>query len=558
MRVLTLNVYAPNVQSSELPGGQTTVRYGDAAEDTPDPGSDGSKGIVVSVVQHTNGWEATAERGISSSSELYAVVRHGTTLLTDSFSAACAALPPDSRALDPLAVASHMLFRTVPGDRTYLRTVRRLGHGQRWSLRSKDSEPRIVQQATLDSRSSGHHECALAALDAVLGDSMQRVVDNISRHGWRGANLLSGGVDSTLLQSYAPQLATVHGVTESPEFGIEGHYAAEASALLGAKHQRVDVREADYLINLQSAITALGMPPHHLQTVLLDAAFGANADAFVTAQFADALFGLPPSSHASSVVRLTSRVPASVLAVGRLVPAQIGRKLRTARRTDGSLGLPPADAGSFAQRFAVYADVDAVSALLGRDAVHAAFAARTAYVSRLVPGMPLEEQGIAANLEVGHLVDFFTDDAVSIWRQLAHARGKELFAPFTDLAVIRESLAVRSPDRFVRDGRVKPALKDLLSRRVPKYLVNKPKQASGLPFDRYYASGPLSKLWEQYAIPDFVPTALADRVTADGGSTAWNLVTWAIWNADVLQNPVHEFRVTPRIALRIGGTPREL
>ncbi len=546
-----VDVYARDAEAHDVPGAGTVVCYGLVRDMSVAAGPwpiGAGDGVAITIMEGELGWKLSAERGITSSSELFAVQHDDGILFTDSFAAACAVLLPAQREYDEVAVASHLLFRTVPGDRTYLRRVHRLGHGQRWELTPTDRTPRVVYQDVLDARAA---TAVPPALDRTLEEATDAVVRLVRRRGWCGANLLSGGVDSTLLHSYLPNFDSVHAVTESPEFRIEGQYAADAAAVLGARHQRIAIMEGEYLANLQSSITAIGMPPQHLQTVLLDAAFTGDADAFVTAQFADALFGLPSSAHATSVARLAQRVPSTVLAMGRLAPGAIGRKLRTAQRTSASLARATDDQDGFAQRFAVYADPGAVVRLLGSAAVRAAYEQRTAYVSRIAPHLPYAQSGLASHLETGHLIDFFTDDAVSIWRQLAHARGKELFAPFTDRAVVLESFADPSPGRFIRDGRVKPTLKKLLQQRVPAYEIDKPKQASGLPFERYYESGPLSDVWSAYAVPDFVARGATDPDVARGTSTAWNLVTWAIWDADVVRNPKFRVGVTPLVSRRV-------
>lgn len=475
-----------------------------------------------------------AARGVTTSTELYWVRSgdHG-IVLTDNFRRALALVPAGERRMTGDHLASHLLFRTVPGDRTYLDSVHRLGHGEQieWTRDSGTITRRITEK--LDCAAPRIDTSSTEWLDHVstaLGDALA------SLNGLPGnsvANLLSGGVDSTLLHTYLPGIESVHGVIDSPAFRPEIDYAMAASTMLGSKHHAVPTHEADFLTALESVIGALAMPPHHMQTVLFDAAYTSGHSTYVTAQLADAVFGLPPSSvaaRAESIRRITRvRAAARVLQSAR----GIG-KVRTALRLADELNRGPANPDSFANTFARYSSREVVSSILGAEAYERALNERLAYVANRTKGIDFDEPGLGSNLEVGHVVDFFTDDAVSIWRQLGIQRGVSLIAPFTHPQVVAASLLRASPGRYVEDGIAKPALKQLLETRLPQYPVRQVKLASGLPFDTYYTTGPLSTVWERYAVPEWIPTAMLDANGWPRLEVAWNAITHAIWKDAVV------------------------
>jgi asparagine synthase (glutamine-hydrolysing) len=474
------------------------------------------------IPQAVRGW-----RSITSSHELYLVWQSRQSLvLTDSFRAACSSLPVENRKVPERAIADHLLFRTAPGNHTYLTAARRLAQGERLELdvvAGKINSSRFEQLESTAERDHSH-PAQLDAVEHALGQVISRCADDPN-----AVNLLSGGVDSTLIHTFLPRdFPAISTGIDTPEYAFEMKYARMASRLLEVEHEFISVKEADYVSLLEDSIRTLGLPPHHEQTVLFDAAFRSPYACFITGQFADGLFGLGVSRALSMVAMLP---PALGLLAGRVKRAQ--RALRAAQRLRSPAGNP----GSPAMGFAIYSEVDLVEKMIGSEAIQDSLRARLDYVMAICPFVRPEDTGLAAHLELGHLIDFFCDDAISLWRQLAHARQKRLHAPFITRSVVQSALAVPRAQRYVRRFQAKHLLKGSLARRLPSYPVNTRKGASGLPVRRFFSDGPLRGLLAEYDMPDFVPAELAETMLNGSGWLSWSCLTFAIWRDKVLLDP---------------------
>jgi asparagine synthase (glutamine-hydrolysing) len=468
----------------------------------------------------------TAWRSATSNHELYVVRRPGRSLLlSDSFRAACASLPVKDRRMSERAIADHLLFRTVPGRHTYLAALTRLAHGERLDFDPVADTLKCSRFDTLDAAVDGDPSRA-ARLDAIE-QALEMVIPHYADHR-DTVNLLSGGVDSTLIQTFLPKgFRSVSTAIDTPEFAFEVQYAETASRLLGVEHEFVRVKEHDYVRMLEDAVRELALPPHHLQTVLIDAAFQSRHAGFITGQFADCLFGLRFSRTLSLADALRPLL--------RFAPWRVP-KARKARQLARDLRLPLGSPDGPAMGFGVYSDIDLVGKMIGISAVHESLRARLDYVEAVCPFVRRDDSGLAAHLELFHLIDFFCADTASLWRQLAHARSKRLYVPFVARSIVQSAISIPAPDRYVHRFREKHLLKGVLARRLPSYRVHKRKGASGLPARRFLSSGPLRDLFNDYDMPDFVPRELAETIRHGTGWLSWNCLTFAVWRDAVLRD----------------------
>jgi len=465
-------------------------------------------------------------------------------VVSDAFRGALA--HPAAREVGPGsdALLDCLLFRTFPGVTSPLPGVRQVGHGESLTLVRHAGVWQVSAETTHRGYAAGTaspDDAWVDQVEAALDDAVRAALAAGPTRAGVARTLFSGGVDSTLLQSFVgPGTPAVMVGASSPEHRPEQDYARHAAGLLGLDLRSLSVDEREYADRLESTVDALALPPHHLQTVLLDAAFRDAPATYVTGQFADALFGLPSTGHAALVWRLRWAAPL-VAAVGAGPAGRPPfRNARTMRRSLAALQRPWTDPASWAHRFAVYGDREALGRQLGPAPVAARLRARMAYAASRHATPPRDDAtGLAAHLEMGHLVDLLTDDAVRLWRQLAFARGSGFRAPFLTPGVVTAALAVPSPDRFVHGGAVKHALKRLLRRRVPAYPVEQPKLASGLPRERYLASGGvLAPLLHDYPVAaawsELGGRGPVDALPAD---VQWNLLTYVLWQERVLRRP---------------------
>lgn len=485
--------------------------------------------VLLAVTLDGRGPRAVrAWRSVTSIYELFVVRRSERSLvLTDSFRAACACLPVADREVPKRAIADHLLFRTVPGKHAYLTAVRRLGHGERLTLDGLGGQVEFWRFDQLDiaADAGGSREAQLESIERALAIAVARRPGDL-----KTANLLSGGVDSTLIQTFLPvAFPAVSAGIDSPEFGFEMEYARRAGQLLKVNHEFLSVREADYADRLEHSIRAIGLPPHHLQTVLFDVAFQSPHAQFIIGQCADGLFGLEKARDLSILAALQPLV----CLLGRGV-----RGLQQARRIAQDLRGEAGKLDGPGMRFGVYSSVALVEQMLGREAVHDSLQGRLDYVRAICPFVRPDDVGLTAHLELGHLIGIFCGDGTSLWRQLAHARERSLYVPFSARSVFQTALAVPRPQRYVRHFRAKHLLKALLARRLSSYPVNTKKGASGLPVRRFFSTGPLQGLLADYGVPDFVPFELVEMVRSGSGWLSWNCLTFAIWRDKVLRDTV--------------------
>jgi asparagine synthase (glutamine-hydrolysing) len=302
----------------------------------------------------------------------------------------------------------------------------------------------------------------------------------------------------------------------------------------------VSVCEADYAEAVRRFITLTGLPPHHLQSVLFGELFrlyDGDKRYLLTAQFADALFGLNSLTLPAAVLRRWGwRLP-SLVARARLPAGVIPARLGLAASWSSRVTEPVGSTNGLAAHAASYTDVDFVAKVFGADLVRRRLARRLQYVLELCPFLSPIERGLDAQLEAAHLVDYFCDDAASIWRQAAMSHRGYLVCPFTHPRIVRSSLVFSRRDRYWRDGRTKPALKSVLRRRLPEYDTGLPKLSSGLPLRRFIERGPLQ--------PNRVVTPPRPFLNGrdNGGHgyppwITWSMLTLSTWSELVAPSPV--------------------
>lgn len=470
-----------------------------------------------------------ARRGLTTSNELYWVETPSDALLfTDHFGQACQAVPSDRRSIPADALLDHLLFRTTPGHTTCLEGIARLGHGETAVWEAPEWRVARTQTQHLEFPEPASFDQGVREVEAALATAVE---DNSGFGPGQRINLLSGGVDSTLLHAFlGASVPSASAGIDCPEFTMEVEYARAASALIGTVHRFVGISETAYPARLMECVQASGLPPHHLQTVLLDQIFR-TADretSFVTAQFADGLFGL---DRAQAVARLHRMgAAAGLVAAARFLPGRLGARGRTADRIQRELAVPPAHPYSYASGFAVYGDRSWAERAFGVDAVRRRLDARLASLARLIPEAGWSVPSPEWHLTIGHLLDFWMDDTVSVWRQVAHARGVSLAAPFTHPEVVRAALRIPVRERYHRTSTDKPALKALLAARLPEYPVRQKKGASGLPADRLVSEGVLGPLVASHASPlvGWAHSALP-LPTGGDGRAAWAALSIALW-----------------------------
>lgn len=530
----------------------------DGLDDVADELAARSEDAVVVFVSGTDrGGRVAAFRSATSSRDVfYLQASDGTLVLTDHFRNAVSQLDVADRTVDRTAVVDHLLFRSPVEPTTYVSEVGRLGRGEcvRWSGVDREWERRVVD--TLDTVEQYSPSSAVDALD----DALAHVIRTGVRPNAR--TMLSGGVDSTLLESYRRDAPSpVQMTVDAPEFQSEVAAGREAADLLEVTRSVVPVSESSFLDHLEGAVDALGLPPRYNQTVVTAAGFESlEPGQYVNGQSSDGLFGLPGVKAAriadwlGPVVDAEFVEHASAAAGGQVA---VGYDALATRRRQ--LEHPISNPESLAHDLAADVDVDAVVDVFDPGVVRDRAQRRVEYTANRA--VLDAESTYGRQTEAGHLVDYLCDDAVNQWRQLGFVRGQDVVAPFRTRSVAQTALAVPAERRYVPRLRDAPPLstkhlpKTLLSRRVPEYSVHREKGNGALPMQRYFEDGPLESVFERYDPPAFLSPESFDRHVETYGTLTWELLTYSVWRDRVLLED--DLDLVPGTQTRYLRLPRE-
>jgi asparagine synthetase B (glutamine-hydrolysing) len=483
-----------------------------------------------------------AYRGISSTCSWYYCLGDDrrSLILSDAFRNVLSAVPLEHRGICEPAVVDHFLFRTSPGRLTLVRGIKRLAFGEGLELKFRGQEALLsVRQLgrLIPPRSPGRVGHSFRRR---LGETLDSVL-GLGRFTSSDCNLFSGGIDSTLVQTSARSLTPLNVTTDTPEFACEGAYARSAATLLGVHPQSVATREVEFGQRLESLISDLCLPPHHLQSVLIDAALQqAQVRRCVSAYDADGLFGFGYHRAAFYSRLFGPLLPLTKVLASRL-PGRVGLRARewygAVQDDREQISKPLLDPdGLSCKGIAIFTDMDRVRRVFGDKQVGERLRARALYALERVE-LPLHASLSIGQLELTQWVDFFCENASSLWRELALVRGVDCVIPFRARSLIDLVLSIPATERYQRWGRPKYLLKDLLAARVPGYNVNRRKCAGGLPLARFLTTGPLRQAFDDCHLPDFIPADMANDMRTEPGWTAWNALTFSMWKKLALDNP---------------------
>ncbi len=218
---------------------------------------------IIKVI-HSKGraHKVSAWRGPTSMHEVFTLKRgNGDLIFADHFRNLLARLPIGERMPSDDAIIDHFIFRATPGHSTYCQSVARLGHGERSSIELMSNESSNTLFQRLDQNPnprsvSEYLDDVDRALDEALSPFKRR--EDV-------ANLFSGGIDSTLLHTYlGPETAALNLVVDvkNAASAMEVEYAKSAASSLGMTLQRQEVRQSEFLRDLELATENTAMPIH--------------------------------------------------------------------------------------------------------------------------------------------------------------------------------------------------------------------------------------------------------------------------------------------------------
>lgn len=475
-----------------------------------------------------------AWKGLTSRFEVYYSIRsNGDILICDHFRNILSSIPVSDREPSQEAMVDHFLFHNVDGTSTYCRNIKRLGRGEKISidLVSSDVETTLFDRIE-DCSKPGSINAYLDRVDHALAAALEPVQTETGI-----VNLFSGGIDSTLVQTYFGSVVPALQIAlDSPDLDFQADYAVRAAKLMDVEVQRHFVKESAYLTQLEETTEALGMPLRHSQLVLFRSAFMLDFQIYISAWDADHLYG-EGVRLAKIASFFSSPVGLFMLSLGTsLIPAAARQRWRLLLPNAQSLGRNPTSISGYWAYSAAYVDRPLVESAFGLEAVRDRLHARLGYVLRRVTLSAPETDTFSWHMEMAHWQTYLCDEGFMHMRQVAHGLGKTILSPFHSRRVLSSVLQVPAAERYIRGFREKFLLKLLLKKRLSSYPIDQRKAGANIPRERYYTSGPLSNIWERYPVPDCFDGEIRRRIVDHAGPITWHAIAYAIWQEKVLRN----------------------
>jgi asparagine synthetase B (glutamine-hydrolysing) len=509
-----------------------------------------------------------AWRGITAGYEIFYALRpDGSILLSDSFRNILSEIPVAERAPSDGAVLDHFLFRAVPAPSSYSRAVSRLSHGDRLCIDVTSRSATISRFDAIDyAWKPGSTAEYLDRLDQALDQAMSWVRERKDL-----VSMFSGGVDSTLLQTYLGGDAKA--VFYAPQSVTPGtpdpvDYARRAANLLNLKLEIRPLRDEDIWGNLEENIDRSAWPQRVIQTTMYADAFKHRGGEFLQGARGDGLFGAAGTSGTMAAARAAAGAPVLKLLSGLpggAVAKRARNMLETARQLQHEPESPLGWAAGMCSRG--FSDYGIIEQVVGSAAMTDRLSYRLAYASsRLGPAWKAAGR-THRHLEMGHWVDLWFEDATAFIRQLALAHGKRVHLPFLTTPMVAMAMSVPTHERYVKGLTAKHLLKGALKRRLPGYPVSQKKGITSMRIPATYGGADRSAIWEEYPVPDFLPEAHRATIRAFGSPMSHSALTYAMLMRRVMRHPklthVHGTRVlnfTGRLAAatrRFGETARQ-
>lgn len=456
------------------------------------------------------------------------------------------------------AMVQHFLFRYALGTHTYFQNIHRLLSGHMFRWRAGDIEIKQLRDlrpapdAPTFDRADSH---SIDSLYKEMGKVIEAYIQDMESAGHGFGNMLSGGIDSTLIQLLindhipAPaQRKTFSYAVRVPRFEFEIEYARDAAQALRTDHTFVDVRPDDYPELLTRTIETLAYPipaesqpcklaiAEHLSESESDLRFffvGTGGDTLHGTSLVrkmvvlDAVRGFPLSSPILNGVATLLRPIAPSKAHGLRQVAGMLPELDDPY----SYKVP-------ANITAVYTDIDMARRSFGDEALKKALGYRHAMEEKFLNS--------SHHIEKVHALELVTDayETGVLVNHLYLAHGREQIYPYLDEEFIRISYAFDPSIRYVEGWQVKPLLRAILERRSLASFTQKPKGPSVFNDDlyRWMSDGPLRDMVHAIDRPAFLSKSDFETLLrvpdwnplGEPNWFLWNLLTFDIYRKKVL------------------------
>jgi len=411
-------------------------------------------------------------------------------------------------AIDRGALGRYLRHGFVPGPESIYQGVQRLQPGD-W-LVWEDGDVRTGTYLRLDEPPEGpppaDYDAAVAALDALLGDAVERqMISDVPLGAF-----LSGGIDSStvvaLMQERSARPVRTFSIGYREARWNEAPHARAVAEHLGPEHTELTVGPEDALSVARELPRLYDEPfadASAIPTVLLSRLTRRHVTVALSGDGGDELFG--GYGHYAKYERLRPwlAVPAPLRrALRPISPLAPHPSLRNVLRH-----LAEPDAARAAYSLISEYDGAWLAPVTGRAGAEpsAAFLEAFEHARRPEP----VRRFMAADARV-----YMNDDVLVKVDRASMSVALEARVPILDVRVARFALSL--PLAFVwQGGRTKAPLRDVLAKRVPTALVDRPKQGFGIPFHTLLAAD-LAAWSARY----LAPARLAEEGNLDPGGVA--------------------------------------
>lgn len=493
----------------------------------------------------------TAWKALFSSQELFWTVRpNGDVVVADHYRNIMAALPVRERAPSDLTLAAHHLSRKPHGPLTMAASVSRLQFGSRVDIDVPAGTASTTRIARVpDDADEAPKEEYLARAESALRAVVADIEDPRDT-----ALMFSGGVDSTLILALDPAaMRAVTFVPDTPEFALETAYARQAAALVGVDLHEVPAPEDEFVAGLEAATDATGIPLFSDAGPYYHRAYATTPyGAFVDGHGADSSFGASMKLARFSNAFRFAPSRRILTALAPRTGGHLGYRLdQVASRAEG-LARDPWDPDGWAGNGRTYGDVAFLTGVFG-DLVDDVRVRQLAYVYDLVEGVGDAPNRFLAHLEIYHWMQVFGGPMYQ-GRLNTAGLGKDCIGPYCDWRVLAALATVPVEDRYVVGLQAKWMLKRLLAANLPAYPIDQRKQATALPWKRFYTDGPLRGFFDRYPVPDVFTGEARRRIVDEPMAATWTSITQAVWEDRIRSNPTLEpIAVVASASFVVGG-----
>lgn len=402
---------------------------------------------------------------------------------------ALADLPWVDRSIDQDAVALYLSYQYIPTPFSIYRGVRKLPPGHAMLVGKEQTrmwrywDPLPV---ALEPPHKMGEEEALEELEYLLKRAVkQQMISDVPLGAF-----LSGGIDSSAVVALMVELnsSPVQTFTigfDNPAFN-EAEHAAAVAKHLDTDHTVEYLSEADALELIPQVPSMYGEPfadPSALPTHLVSKVARKHVTVSLSGDGGDELFGgynrYERYERYRGLKRFADPVTAIIPSGFTRLPGRIGRLVTRLKDENGDT-----DYRTFVNLY----HAEQVKALMGRaPATFPEFERSLAAVSRLPP---------RRGASVIDLQTYLPEAILAKVDRAAMSVSLEARAPFLDHRLIEWTL--RLPHKFIRD---KYLLKQLAYRKVPKSLLDRPKQGFGVPL-RHWFRNELRDLLKEMLTPN--------------------------------------------------------